>query len=78
MNPDIISHELISTYNAVEKLLAEAKEKSKNLSTFVESQLGPSFGPAIGIYAGLFKALAVRDRKEFEEKIKSQYSHSKG
>jgi len=76
MDPDTISHEVISTCTAIEKLLTEAKEKSKDLSSFVETQLGPSFGPAIGIYANLFKALAVKDRTEFERKMKLNIRHS--
>jgi len=76
MDPDHLSHEVVSTYNAIEKLLNEAKEKSKDLSQFVETKLGPSFGPAIGIYAKLFKAMAVTDRKEFEKKIMLNIRHS--
>ena len=78
MDPDRLSHEVVSTYNAIEKLLNEAKEKSKELSTFVETKLGPSFGPAIGIYANLFKALGVKDRAEFERKIMLSIRHSSG
>ena len=78
MDPDIISSELTSTCNAVENLLTEAKKKSKDLSNFVENQLGPSFGPAIGIYAKLFKAMEVKDRHELEEKIKSNFRHVSG
>ena len=59
MDPDNISAELTSTCNAVENLLTDAKQKSEDLSNFVENQLGPSFGPAIGIYAKLFKVLSL-------------------
>jgi len=76
MDPDTISHEVFSTCTEIEKLLTEAKEKSKDLSSFVETQLGPSFGPAIGIYANLFKALAVKDRTEFERKLKLNIRHA--
>jgi len=76
MDPDNIGHEVFSTCTAIEKLLTEAKEKSKDLSTFIETKLGPSFGPAIGIYANLFKALGVKDRAEFERKIMLSIRHS--
>ena len=78
MNAYIISSELMSTCYAVEHLLTEAKKKSAYLSNFVENQLGPSFGPAIGIYAKLFKALEVKDRHELEEKSKLNFRHVSG
>jgi hypothetical protein len=78
MDPDNISAELTSTCNAVENLLTEAKKKSEDLSNFVENLLGPSFGPAIGIYAKLFKSLKVKSRDELEEKVKSNFRHASG
>eukprot|EP00090_Calanus_glacialis_P026696 TRINITY_DN41970_c0_g1_i1.p1 TRINITY_DN41970_c0_g1~~TRINITY_DN41970_c0_g1_i1.p1 ORF type:complete len:167 (+),score=53.25 TRINITY_DN41970_c0_g1_i1:31-501(+) len=76
MDPDNISAELTSTCNAVENLLTDAKQKSEDLSNFVENQLGPSFGPAIGIYVKLFKSLKVKSRDELEEKVKSNFRHA--
>ena len=78
MDPDNISAELTSTCNAVENLLTEAEQKSENLSNFVENQLGPSFGPAIGIYTKLFKSVKVKSREELEEKVKSNFRHNSG
>ena len=73
MDPASISSELPSACAKIEKLLTDAKEKAEDLSGFVESKLGPSFGPAIGIYANLFQALKVKDRDELEEKVKSNF-----
>eukprot|EP00092_Neocalanus_flemingeri_P015857 GFUD01017162.1.p1 GENE.GFUD01017162.1~~GFUD01017162.1.p1 ORF type:complete len:157 (-),score=50.08 GFUD01017162.1:739-1209(-) len=75
MDPDRISSELLVTCANIEKILSDAKEKAKDLSDFVENKLGPSFGPAIGIYASLFKALNVNNREELEEKVKSNFRH---
>jgi hypothetical protein len=78
MDPDNISAELTSTCNAVQNLLTDAEQKSEDLSNFVENQLGPSFGPAIGIYTKLFKSVKVKSRDELEEKVKSNFRHASG
>ena len=78
MDPDRISSELLTTCEKIEKLLTVAKEKSKDLSDFVENKLGPSFGPAIGVYASLFQALDVKNRDELEEKVKNNFRHRSG
>ena len=50
---------LVEANQSITNLLDEAKKKSENLSEFVNSGLGPSLGPAIGIIAKLLKDLHI-------------------
>ena len=44
---------------SISNLLLAARKNSENLSDFVESGLGPSLGPAIGVIAKLLKDLQI-------------------
>lgn len=75
MEVEEISKILDDTCDSIGKLLQAAKEKSKDVQNFVEIQLGQSFGPAIGIYTKIFKALEVKSREELEDVVKKSFRY---
>ena len=61
MSPDDVSRALVEATQSISSLLSAARKLSENLSDFVESGLGPSLGPAIGVIAKLLKDLEIGD-----------------
>ena len=63
MTPTEVSSALVEATQSISSLLLAAKKNSENLSDFVESGLGPSLGPAIGVIAKLLKDLQIGARQ---------------
>ena len=59
MTPTDVSRALMEATQSISTLLLAARKNSENLSDFVESGLGPSLGPAIGVIAKLLKDLEI-------------------
>ena len=59
MTPTDVSRALEEANQSISNLLLAARKNSENLSDFVESGLGPSLGPAIGVIAKLLKDLQI-------------------
>jgi len=76
MESEEVSSKLVAAIEAVENLLITAQNQSENVYDFVENKLGGSLGPAIGIYARLFKSLDCRNRDDLENILKKNYKHS--
>ena len=69
MTPADVSRALAEANKNISNLLVEAKNNSENLSEFVDSGLGPSLGPAIGIIAKLLKDLQIGRVNAFRQSI---------
>ena len=59
MTPADVSRALAEANEKISNLLVVAKQNSENLPEFVDSGLGPSLGPGIGIIAKLLKDLQI-------------------
>ena len=59
MTPADVSRALAEANEKISNLLLVAKQNSENLPEFVDSGLGPSLGPGIGIIAKLLKDLQI-------------------
>ena len=59
MTPTDVSRALEEANQSLSNLLLAARKNSENLSDFVESGLGPSLGPAIGVIEKLLKDLDI-------------------
>ena len=59
MTPTDVCRALEEANQSISNLLLAARKNSENLSDFVESGLGPSLGPAIGVIAKLLKDLQI-------------------
>ena len=62
MTPTDVCRALQKANQSLSDLLLVARKNSENLSDFVESGLGPSLGPAIGVIAKLLKDLEIGGR----------------
>ena len=59
MTPTDVSQALVEASQSISNLLLVARKNSENIEDFVESGLGPSLGPAIGVIEKLLKDLDI-------------------
>ena len=59
MTPIDVSRALVEANQSISNLLLVARKNAENILDFVESGLGPSLGPAIGVIAKLLKDLDI-------------------
>ena len=79
MEVETIGSVLLKISEDLDSLTSNAKVLvDKDVNNFVNGKLGSNFGPAIKLYAELFKSIGVKSRTELEDEIKKNFKHHQG